>query len=208
MKKIGLAAALICSIFSGQAQNKQVVPDFDAQGRYVAKILPFELATAGDTTLMLEARYGYENNQERFRFIFTVNHKGSMFYKTSEHTTVTFIGENGKGTLKNFEDLKFETDKLDYHFIFTAGDLGYEDNDISLQKMGGISSVILHELPEMDMVFILDEEQYAFLKDIQNSLRIAYRTGYNPGGSAIKFGNEKSDRNSKSNKSRGDRLKL
>jgi hypothetical protein len=96
---------------------------------------------------------------------------------------------------------------LEYHFVFTAGDLGYEDNDISLQRMGGIHTITIHQLPEMDMVFELEAEQYVFLKDLQNSLRVAYRKGDTTGGSAVRgsFGNEKSSRNTNTKVSRGNR---
>lgn len=209
MKNILTGTLIFFSLFSS-AQNKQVVFDQDPRGYQIAKVLPFTLATKGDTTVQLEARYGLENNQERFRFIFTVSHEGSMFYKTADHTTVQFVGEQGSGVVKSLEPLTFQTNTLDYHFVFTAGDLGYEDNDISLQRMGGIHTVIIHQLPEMDMVFELEDEQFVFLKDLQNSLRVAYRKGDTSGGSAIRgsFGNEKSNRNTKTQNTRGNRLKL
>ena len=209
MKNILTGTLIFFSLFSS-AQNKQVVFDQDPRGYQIAKVLPFTLATKGDTTVQHEARYGLENNQERFRFIFTVSHEGSMFYKTADHTTVQFVGEQGSGVVKSLEPLTFQTNTLDYHFVFTAGDLGYEDNDISLQRMGGIHTVIIHQLPEMDMVFELEDEQFVFLKDLQNSLRVAYRKGDTSGGSAIRgsFGNEKSNRNTKTQNTRGNRLKL
>ena len=209
MKNILTGTLIFFSLFSS-SQNKQVVFDQDPRGYQIAKVLPFTLATKGDTTVQLEARYGLENNQERFRFIFTVSHEGSMFYKTADHTTVQFVGEQGSGVVKSLEPLTFQTNTLDYHFVFTAGDLGYEDNDISLQRMGGIHTVIIHQLPEMDMVFELEDEQFVFLKDLQNSLRVAYRKGDTSGGSAIRgsFGNEKSNRNTKTQNTRGNRLKL
>jgi len=209
MKNILIRVLLFTPLLSF-AQNKQVVFDQDPRGYQIAKVLPFTLATKGDTLVQLEARYGLENNQERFRFIFTVSHEGSMFYKTADHTTLTFQGENGSGEVKSLEPLTFQPNSLEYHFVFTAGDLGYEDNDISLQRMGGIHTVVIHQLPEMDMVFELQEEQYVFLKDLQNSLRVAYRKGDTSGGSAIRgsFGNEKSNRNTKTQNTRGNRLKL
>lgn len=184
---------------SAYGQNTQVVFDIDALNRPIAKIMPFELATKGDTTLILAAQYGLENNQERFRFRFTVKAAGQTFFKTNEHTFVKFIGENGSGKVNSFEELKYAPDVLEYDFVFTAGDLGYEDNDISLQRMGAIQSVIIQQLPEMDMVFLLAEEQQTFLKDLQSSLRIAYRRGDNPGASAVRggFGNEKSSRSTR-----------
>jgi hypothetical protein len=205
--KFKLSILLFLLTLGSFAQNKQVVFDVDPRGYQIAKVLPFKLAEHGDTTLMLEARYGLENNQERFRFIFTVSHEGSMFYKTADHTTLTFKGENASGTLESLEPLKFEVNTLEYHFVFTAGDLGYEDNDISLQRMGGIRAITIHQLPEMDMIFTLAEEQYGFLKDLQNSLRISYRKGDTTGGSVIRgsFGNEKSSRNTKSRSNRGNR---
>lgn len=205
--KINLSILLFLIGMGGFAQNKQVVFDMDPRGYQIAKVLPFKLAERGDTTVVLEARYGLENNQERFRFIFTISHQGSMFYKTADHTSLTFEGENASATLKSLESLKFEVNSLEYHFVFTAGDLGYEDNDISLQRMGGIHTITIHQLPEMDMVFELEKEQYVFLKDIQNSLRVAYRKGDTTGGSAVRgsFGNEKSSRNTKSGVSRGNR---
>ena len=208
--KTNLSILLFLSWMGSFAQNKQVVFDVDPRGYQIAKVLPFKLAERGDTTVMLEARYGLENNQERFRFIFTVSHPGSMFYKTADHTTLTFDGENASATLQSLEPLKFEVNSLEYHFVFTAGDLGYEDNDISLQRMGGIHTITIHQLPEMDMVFELEEEQYVFLKDLQTSLRVSYRKGDTTGGSAIRgsFGNEKSNRNTKTTNSRGNRLKL
>ena len=205
--KFKLSILLFLLTLGSFAQNKQVVFDADPRGYQIAKVLPFKLAEHGDTTLMLEARYGLENNQERFRFIFTVSHEGSMFYKTADHTTLTFEGENASGTLESLEPLKFQVNSLEYHFVFTAGDLGYEDNDISLQRMGGIRAITIHQLPEMDMIFTLAEEQYGFLKDLQNSLRIAYRKGDTTGGSVIRgsFGNEKSSRNTNSRSNRGNR---
>lgn len=177
----------------------QVVFDFDALNRPVAKVMPFELAVKGDTTVVLAAQYGLENNQERFRFRFTVAADGQTFFKTSEHTFVEFQGENGVGKIFSLEDMKYAPDHLDYDFVFTAGDLGYEDNDISLQRMGAIQTLLIHQLPEMDMVFPLAEEQQTFLKDLQSSLRIAYRRGDNPGASAVRggFGSEKSSRSTR-----------
>ena len=72
---------------------------FDDLTRPIAKVMPFELATKCDTTLTLSAQNGLENNQERFRFRFTV--KGQTFFKTNEHTFVKFIGENGTGKEKS-----------------------------------------------------------------------------------------------------------
>lgn len=197
MKK--LIVILSFASFTANGQNMQVVFDIDALNRPIAKVMPFELATKGDTTLILAAQYGLENNQERFRFRFTVKAEGQTFFKTNEHTFVKFIGENGTGKVKSLEDLKYAPDVLEYDFVFTAGDLGYEDNDISLQRMGAIQSVIIHQLPEMDMVFPLAKEQQTFLKDLQSSLRIAYRRGDNPGASALRggFGNEKSSRSTR-----------
>jgi predicted Zn-dependent protease len=45
------------------------------------------------------------------------------------------------------------------------------------------------------------------LKDLQNSLRVAYRKGDTTGGSAVRgsFGNEKSSRNTNTKVSRGNR---
>lgn len=76
--------------------------------------------------------------------------------------------------------------------------------------MGAIQQVIIHQLPEMDMIFLIPEENRMFLKDLQNSLRVGYRKGDTTGGSAIRgsMGNEKSNRNSKTKSVRGDRLKL
>ena len=95
--------------------------------------------------------------------------------------------------------MTYQANSLTYDFVFTAGDLGYEDNDISLQRMGAIKKIIIHQLPEMDMIFTLKEEQQSFLKDLQSSLRISYRRGDNPGASAVRggFGNEKSSRSTR-----------
>ena len=49
-------------------QNMQVVFDWDARGNQIARVLPFELAHRGDTTVILDAQYGLENMQERFHF--------------------------------------------------------------------------------------------------------------------------------------------
>lgn len=189
----------VLSVTYAFGQNTQVVFDFDALNRPVAKVMPFELVKSGDTTLILGAQYGLENNQERFRFSFTVQAENQMFYKTSEHTYLLIIGENGKGKVQSLEDLTYQSNSLTYDFVFTAGDLGYEDNDISLQRMGAIKQIIIHQLPEMDMIFTLKEEQQSFLKDLQSSLRIAYRRGDNPGASAVRggFGNEKSSRSTR-----------
>lgn len=194
-----LSILFVLSVTCALSQNKQVVFDVDALNRPVAKVLPFELVKGGDTTLTLEAQYGLENNQERFRFRFTVQADNQMFYKTSEHTYLLLIGENGKGKVASLEDLTYQSNSLTYDFVFTAGDLGYEDNDISLQRMGAIKQIIIHQLPEMDMIFTLKEEQQSFLKDLQSSLRIAYRRGDNPGASAVRggFGNEKSSRSTR-----------
>jgi len=189
----------VLSVTYAFGQNTQVVFDFDALNRPVAKVMPFELVKSGDTTLILGAQYGLENNQERFRFSFTVQAENQMFYKTSEHTYLLIIGENGKGKVQSLEDLTYQSNSLTYDFVFTAGDLGYEDNDISLQRMGAIKQIIIHQLPEMDMIFTLKEEQQSFLKDLQSSLRIAYRRGDNPGASAVRggFGNDKSSRSTR-----------
>ena len=189
----------VLSVTCAFGQNTQVVFDFDALNRPVAKVMPFELVKSGDTTLILGAQYGLENNQERFRFSFTVQAENQMFYKTSEHTYLLIIGENGQGKVASLEDLTYQANSLTYDFVFTAGDLGYEDNDISLQRMGAIKQIIIHQLPEMDMIFTLKEEQQSFLKDLQSSLRIAYRRGDNPGASAVRggFGNEKSSRSTR-----------
>jgi len=189
----------VLSVTYAFGQNTQVVFDFDALNRPVAKVMPFELVKSGDTTLILGAQYGLENNQERFRFSFTVQAENQMFYKTSEHTYLLIIGENGKGKVQSLEDLTYQSNSLTYDFVFTAGDLGYEDNDISLQRMGAIKQIIIHQLPEMDMIFTLKEEQQSFLKDLQSSLRIAYRRGDNPGASVVRggFGNEKSSRSTR-----------
>lgn len=191
-------------------QNMQVVFDWDARGNQIARVLPFELAHRGDTTVILDAQYGLENMQERFHFTFIVKHQGSTFYKTSEHTTLTFQGENGTGVVVSQEKFSYAPHELEFHFIFTAGDLGYEDNDISLQRMGAIEQVIIHQLPEMNLTFLIPEEKRTFLKDLQNSLRIGYRKGETSGGSAIRgaMGNEKSNRDSKTKSVRGERLKL
>lgn len=197
MKKLSILFVFHLTGLFGQ--NTQVVFDFDALNRPVTKVMPFELAMCGDTTLILDARYGLENNQERFRFSFTVKAEGQMFYKTSEHTYLLFIGENGTGKVSSLEELTYQLNSLTYDFVFTAGDLGYEDNDISLQRMGAIQRIIIHQLPEMDMIFTLSEEQQTFLKDLQSSLRMAYRRGDNPGASAVRggFGNEKSSRSTR-----------
>jgi hypothetical protein len=197
MKKLSVILTLVS--MTAFSQNMQVVFDFDALNRPIAKVMPFELAVKGDTTLILAAQYGLENNQERFRFRFTVKAQGQTFFKTNEHTFVKFIGENGTGKVNSLEDLKYAPDLLEYDFVFTAGDLGYEDNDISLQRMGAIRSVVIHQLPEMDMVFLLAQDRQTFLKDLQSSLRIAYRRGDNPGASAVRggLGNEKSSRSTR-----------
>jgi len=189
----------VLSVTYAFGQNTQVVFDFDALNRPVAKVMPFELVKSGDTTLILGAQYGLENNQERFRFSFTVQAENQMFYKTSEHTYLLIIGENGKGKVPSLEDLSYQSNSLTYDVVFTAGGLGYEDNDISLQRMGAIKQIIIHQLPEMDMIFTLKEEQQSFLKDLQSSLRIAYRRGDNPGASVVRggFGNEKSSRSTR-----------
>jgi hypothetical protein len=197
MKNLFILFVLIVTCAFGQ--NTQVVFDFDALNRPVAKVMPFELVKSGDTTLILGAQYGLENNQERFRFSFTVQAENQMFYKTSEHTFLLIIGENCQGKVASLEELTYQANSLTYDFVFTAGDLGYEDNDISLQRMGAIKQIIIHQLPEMDMIFTLKEEQQSFLKDLQSSLRIAYRRGDNPGASAVRggFGNEKSSRSTR-----------
>lgn len=199
MKKCFLLVALFIAPWC-VGQNMQVVFDFDALNRPIAKVMPFELATKGDTSVVLSAQYGLENNQERFRFIFTVSCDGQTFFKTSEHTFVKFIGDQGSASVQSLESMAYAPNSLDYHFVFTAGDLGYEDNDISLQRMGSITQLLIHELPEMDMLFDLPEVKHTFLKDLQSSLRIAYRRGDNAGASAVRggFGNEKSSRTTKS----------
>ena len=198
MKKGFLLVGVLLAAWC-QGQNMQVVFDFDALNRPIAKVMPFELATKGDTTLVLAAQYGLENNQERFRFTFTASCEGQTFFKTSEHTFVRFLGEHGRGTVHSLEPMAYAPNSLDYHFVFTAGDLCYEDNDISLQRMGSVTQVLIHQLPEMDMLFDLPETKYTFLKDLQSSLRIAYRRGDNAGASAVRggFGNEKSSRTTK-----------
>lgn len=205
-----LFVLIVLSSKVSYSQNRPVVFDWDARGNQIARVFPFELGHVGDTTLIIDAQYGLENMQERFHFTFIVKHEGSTFYKTSDHTTVTFKGENGIGTIASLEKFTYQPHELDFHFIFTAGDLGYEDNDISLQRMGAIQQVIIHQLPEMDMIFHIPEENRMFLKDLQNSLRVGYRKGDTTGGSAIRgsMGNEKSNRNSKTKSVRGDRLKL
>lgn len=197
MKKLIILSVIFST--SLVAQNMQVVFDFDALNRPIAKVMPFELFVQGDTTVVLAAQYGLENNQERFRFRFTVMAEGQTFFKTSEHTYVEFIGKNGSGKIHSLEEMKHAPDVLDYDFVFTAGDLGYEDNDISLQRMGAITTVVIHQLPEMDLVFPLALQQHTFLKDLQSSLRIAYRRGDNPGASAVRggFGREKSNRSTR-----------
>ncbi len=209
MRKVSVLL-LWCASLGCFGQNMQVVFDWDARGNQIARVFPFELARNGDTVLILDAQYGLENMQERFHFTFIVKHQGSTFYKTSEHTTVTFKGENGMGTLVSLEKFNYSPHEMDFHFIFTAGDLGYEDNDISLQRLGAIEQLVLHQLPEMDMSFTVPEENRTFLKDLQNSLRVGYRKGDTSGGSAIRgaMGNEKSNRNSKTKQVRGERLKL
>lgn len=183
-------------------QNMQVVFDLDAMGNPLAKVFPFELASKGDTSVILEAQYGLQNQQERFTFIFTVKSEGQTFFKTSEHTYVEFQALKDSVRVQSFEKMTYAPDLLDFKFIFTAGDLGYEDNDISLQRLGGVHTLVIHQLPEMTMVFPLIPERHGFLKDLQNSLRVAYRKGDTAGGSAVRgsFGNEKSSRNTRRNR--------
>ena len=180
-------------------QNVQVIFDFDAMNRPIAKIFPLNLITSGDTTVMLSAQYGLENNQERFRFVFTVACEGATFFKAPDHTFLEILGESDTVLVHSFEDVAYTTDQMDYTFVFTAGDLGYEDNDISLQRIGAVSQVKIHQLPEMDLIFTLPSNRLMFLKDIQSSLRIAYRRGENHGGSNLRggFGNTRSSRNTR-----------
>lgn len=173
--KIKYLLPLLFFGFFAKAQNMQIVYDLDAQGRKLVKTFPFELYSGNDTTVMLEARYGLENNMERFRFVFTVKAKGKMFFRSNEHTTVEFLGEQGAGIVNIAQPgTEYAADEFGYQFVFTAGDLGYEDNDISLNRMGGIHTLVIHQLPDMDMTFKLPKEQYGFLKDLQYSLRLAY----------------------------------
>jgi hypothetical protein len=124
---------------------------------------------------MLEARYGLENNIERFRFVFTVMAEGQTFFSSYDFTTITFVGEQDTKKVKiSNPGTRYEPNALTYDFVFSAGDLGYEDNDISLNRMGGITTIIIDQLPEMAMEFKLPLEQYGFLKDLQYSLRLAY----------------------------------
>jgi hypothetical protein len=58
--------------------------------------------------LIIDAQYGLENMQERFHFTFIVKHEGSTFYKTSDHTTVTFKRENGIGTIASMEKFTYQ----------------------------------------------------------------------------------------------------
>ena len=180
-------------------QNVQVIFDFDAMNRPIAKIFPLNLITSGDTTVMLSAQYGLENNQERFRFVFTVACEGATFFKAPDHTFLEILGESDTVLVHSFEDVAYTTDQMDYTFVFTAGDLGYEDNDISLQRIGAVSQVKIHQLPGMDLIFTLPSNRLMFLKDIQSSLRIAYRRGENHGGSNLRggFGNTRSSRNTR-----------
>lgn len=213
MKTYSCALFFLLMAFSMSAQNMQVVFDQDARGFTFAKIFPFELATKGDTTLILESRFGYENNMERFRFIFTVKHSGSMFFKTNEHTTLTFFGEqDSTHSVASLEPMTYAPDELTYEFVFSAGDLGFEDNDLSLQRLGGVTHVLIHQLPDMDLLFELPLEQYGFLKDIQYSLRQAYREGdvESAGGSALRgsTGKEKTNRDHRTKTVRGERLDL
>lgn len=210
---IGFLFGLLLWSHQGKSQHMQVVFDQDAQGRTFAKLMPIEVARLGDTTLTLEARYGYENNLERFRFIFTVRHPGSTFIKSPEHTTLAFFGEQDSTfSVPCLEPMAYAADELSFHFIFTAGDLGFEDNDLSLQRLGGVTHLLIHQLPEMDLLFALPKEKYPLLKDIQYSLRQAYREGdvESAGGSALRgsTGKEKSDRDQKADRHRGERLKL
>tara|TARA_B110000503_G_scaffold87329_1_gene132703 strand:- start:159 stop:764 length:606 start_codon:yes stop_codon:yes gene_type:complete len=198
MRNLIIAAIAFASVAKsfGQ-QNIQVIFDFDAMNRPIAKIFPLKLVSSGDTTVVLRAQYGLENNQERFRFIFTVACQGATFFKTPDHTFLEIMGTMDTVMLHSFEEMSYATDQLDYIFVFTAGDLGYEDNDISLQRIGAISHVKIHQLPGMDLVFKLPDTRHFFLKDIQSSLRIAYRRGENHGGSNLRggIGNTKSSRN-------------
>lgn len=200
--KTFLISALILVGSALAGQNMQVVFDLDAMGNPLAKVFPFELASKGDTTVVLEAQYGLQNQQERFTFIFTVKSQGQTFFKTSEHTYVEFQALKDSVRVQSFEKMTYAPDVLDFKFIFTAGDLGYEDNDISLQRLGGVHTLVIHQLPEMTMFFPLIPERYGFLKDLQNSLRVAYRKGDTTGGSAVRgsFGNEKSSRNTRRNR--------
>lgn len=216
MRHLFTLTYLICLVFATQrarAQHMQVVFDQDAQGRMLAKLMPMKVAEIGDTSLFLEARYGYENNFERFRFIFTVKHPGSTFIKSPDHTTLQFFGEQDTTfTVPCLEPMSYAADELSFHFIFTAGDLGFEDNDLSLQRLGGVTHLLIHQLPEMDLLFALPKEKYPLLKDIQYSLRQAYREGdmESAGGSALRgsTGKEKSNRDQNADRHRGERLKL
>ena len=55
-----IAFASVANSF-GQ-QNIQVIFDFDAMNRPIAKIFPLKLVSSGDTTVVLSAQYGLENN--------------------------------------------------------------------------------------------------------------------------------------------------
>ena len=180
-------------------QNIQVIFDFDAMNRPIAKIFPLNLVSSGDTTVVLSAQYGLENNQERFGLMFTVACEGATFFKAPDHTFLEIRGESDTVMLHSFEDVAYTTDEMGYTFVFTAGDLGYEDNDISLQRMGAIRQIKIHQLPGMDLIFTLPDTRLMFLKDLQTSLRIAYRRGENHGGSNLRggFGNTKSSRNTR-----------
>ena len=107
------------------------------------------------------------------------------------------MGESDTVTLSSFEEVAYAMNEMDYTFVFTAGDLGYADNDISLQRIGAVSHVKIHQLPGMDLIFTLPSTRLMFLKDLQSSLRIAYRRGENHGGSNLRggFGDTKSSRN-------------
>ena len=117
MKNLFILFVLFVTCAFGQ--NTQVVFDFDALNRPVAKVMPFELVKSGDTTLILGAQYGLENNQERFRFSFTVQAENQMFYKTSEHTFLLIIGENGQGKVASLEDLTYQANSTHLRFRFS-----------------------------------------------------------------------------------------
>ena len=198
MRNLIIAAIAFASVANSYGQqNIQVIFDFDAMNRPIAKIFPLKLVSSGDTTVVLSAQYGLENNQERFRFKFTVACEGVTFFKAPDHTVLEIMGESDTVTLSSFEEVAYAMNEMDYTFVFTAGDLGYADNDISLQRIGAVSHVKIHQLPGMDLKFTLPSTRLMFLKDLQSSLRIAYRRGENHGGSNLRggFGDTKSSRN-------------
>ena len=189
---------LMCG-YIGAAQTIPIVYDVDMRGRKMVRSFPTSIATIGDTTLSLVGHYGIENGQERFRFVFTLEHEGSLFCRSKEHTVFTFYCERDTFDLTIEDEMGCLVGSHEYSLVFSAGDLGYEDNDYSLSKLGRVDSIVIVQLPEMESTFVVPSESAQFFHQFQLSLRIAYAKDENGPESNSNVrnstGKEKSNRN-------------